>query len=143
MSEGETGSGGEGLKSVERRSSIIRRHTDLDVYQRSFEQAMGLFSLTKQFPVEERYSLTDQVRRSSRSVSANITKAWRKRRYPASFVAKLSDAEAEAAETQTWIQFAAACDYLSGPQAAELIDSYDTIIGMIVTMIRNAEQWKL
>ena len=91
----------------------ITRHTELQVYQRAFEAAMVVFGFTKGFPKEEVYSLTDQVRRSSRSVCANLTEAWRKRRYPAAFVSKLNDAEAEAAETQTWIEFAVRCEYIS------------------------------
>jgi four helix bundle protein len=84
----------------------ITRHTDLDVYQKSFAAAMKIFELSKSFPVEEKYSLTDQVRCSSRSVCANQAEAWRKRIYGAHFASKLNDCEAEAAETQTWIQFA-------------------------------------
>lgn len=108
MSDGEN----EGKREGERKN-VIRRHTDLDVYQRSFLIAMRVFFLSKEFPTEEKYSLTSQCRRSSRSVAANITEAWRKRKYPSAFVAKLSDAEAEAAETQTWIQFAVECGYLN------------------------------
>lgn len=85
---------------------MITRHQDLDVYKKAFEAAMDLFSVSKTFPKEETYSLTDQIRRSSRSVCANLAEAWRKRRYQAAFVAKLSDSEGEAAETQTWIEFA-------------------------------------
>lgn len=84
----------------------ILRHFDLDVYKKAFAAATRIFELSKSFPTEERYSLTDQIRRSSRSVCANLAAAWRKRRYPAHWVSKLSDSEAEAAETQTWIQFA-------------------------------------
>ena len=90
----------------------ITRHTELQVYQRAFELSMTLFRISKAFPVEERYSLTDQMRRSSRSVCANLAEAWRKRRYKAAFVAKLNDSEAEAAETHVWIQFAVECEYL-------------------------------
>ena len=78
---------------------VVKSHTDLRVYQAAFETAMRIFELSKGFPVEERYALTDQIRRSSRSVCANLAEAWRKRRYRAAFVAKLSDCEAEAAET--------------------------------------------
>jgi four helix bundle protein len=85
---------------------------------------MKLFELSRKFPVEERYSLTDQVRRSSRSVSANTAEAWRKRRYPAAFVSKLSDAEGEAAETQTWIQFAVSCGYLEAEVGRSLYSEY-------------------
>src|SRR6056297_1784491 len=90
----------------------IRSHRELDVYKLSFNAAMKLFEISKGFPREEQYSLTDQIRRSSRSVSANITEAFRKRKYIKSFVAKLSDAEAEAAETQTWLDFALKCGYI-------------------------------
>src|SRR4051794_8220680 len=88
-------------------------HRDLKVYQRAFDSAMRIFAETKHFPREETYSLTDQIRRASRSVCANIAEAWRKRRYEAAFVAKLNDAETEAAETQVWLEFATACEYLS------------------------------
>jgi four helix bundle protein len=125
------------------RKQIIRKHTDLDVYQRAFDAAMKIFQLSKRFPAEEKYSLTDQVRRSSRSVCANLAEAWRKRRYPAAFVAKLSDSEAEAAETQTWIQFAVKCDYLNAEEARELYNEYDNIIGMLVNMIANPDKWTL
>jgi four helix bundle protein len=85
---------------------FVQNHTDLEVYQIAFDVAMRVFELSKKFPVEERYSLTDQIRRSSRSVCANLAEAWRKRRYEAAFVAKISDSEAEAAESQAWLQFA-------------------------------------
>ena len=104
---------------------------------------MEIFKMSKSFPVEERYSLTDQIRRSSRSVCANITEAWRKRRYPASFIAKLSDAEGEAAETQTWLQFAVECEYVSRDVARNLYSQYDAILGMLVTMINNPNAWTL
>lgn len=123
------------------RKKKIRKHTDLEVYNLSFEVAMKLFRESKAFPVEERYSLTDQCRRSSRSVSANLAEAWRKRRYPAAFVSKLSDSESEAAETQTWIQFAVECEYLDSDVGRELYTEYDNIIGMIVNMINEPENW--
>lgn len=141
MSEGETERGREA--GAVRTRKAIRRHTELEVFQRSFDAAMDLFWLSKKFPIEERYSLTDQVRRSSRSVAANLTEAWRKRRYPASFVAKLSDAEAEATETQTWIRFAESCEYLPEVEASKLLSDYDAIIGKLVTMIQHPDHWKL
>ncbi len=88
----------------------IKTHEDLVIYQKAFEAAMTIFKLSKQFPSEEKSSLTDQIRRSSRSVTANFAEAWRKRRSKASFIAKLNDCEAEAAETQVWIKFAVKCD---------------------------------
>jgi four helix bundle protein len=121
----------------------INSHFDLDVYKRAFAAAMRIFELSKTFPSEERYSLTDQMRRSSRSVCANTAEAWRKRRYPAHWVSKLSDSEAEAAETQTWIAFAVECGYLKRETATELHNEYDAVIGMLVTMLRHPENWSL
>jgi four helix bundle protein len=139
MKAGEKERGGEGEQKPRRR--VVRRHTDLEVYRRSFSAAMGLFELSRKFPVEERYSLTDQCRRSARSVSANLAEAWRKRRYPAAFVAKLSDAEAEAAETQTWIQFAVSFGYLEAEVGRPLYAEYDEIIAMLVHMVTHPDDW--
>ena len=122
---------------------LVKRHTDLEVYQRSFAAAMRLFRESKGFPKEEMYSLTDQIRRSSRSVSANLAEAWRKRRYEAAFVSKLGDSEAEAAETQTWIQFGVECGYLKRETGRELYLEYDAILGMLVDMITHASTWTL
>ena len=119
----------------------ITRHQQLDVYKKAFDAAMELFRLSKEFPREETYSLTDQVRRSSRSVCANLAEAWRKRRYEAAFIAKLCDSEGEAAETQTWIQFAVSCEYVDRDKAADLYRVYDEIIGMLVSMISKPQQW--
>jgi four helix bundle protein len=121
--------------------TTIKKHTDLEVYQKAFAAAMEIFELSKRFPIEERYSLTDQVRRSSRSVSANLAEAWRKRRYRAHWISKLSDSEAEAAETQTWIQFAVECNYLNRETGVQLYKEYDSILGMLVTMINRPEVW--
>jgi len=121
----------------------IVRHTDLEVYRRAFSAAMQVFKLSKAFPKEERYSLTDQARRASRSVAANISEGWRKRRYAASFVSKLNDAEGEAAETQTWLQFAVECDYLKPEDPRALYAEYDQLIAMLVTMQNQPEVWKL
>ena len=111
------------------------------VDQRAFDAAMQIFQLTKRFPIEERYALTDQVRRSSRSVCANVAEAWRKRRYPAAFVSKLSDADAEATETQVWLDLALACGYLEGETHAELSDRYDHLCAQLVRMMAAPEQW--
>ena len=102
---------------------------------------MRIFELTKHFPPEERYSLTDQVRRSSRSVCANVAEAWRSRRYPAAFVNKLSDADAEAAETQVWLDMALRCGYLDADVHSELADRYDHICAQLVKMMPAPEQW--
>ena len=121
----------------------IRHFRELEVYQLAMESAMRIFELTKRFPPEEKYSLTDQIRRSSRSVCANLAEAWRKRRYPKSFVSKLSDAEAEAAETQVWLEFAKKCGYMAPDLAYELDKTYDHIQGKIVNMLRHPEQWTI
>ena len=107
----------------------------------AFRAAMRVFELSKSFPSEERFSLTDQIRRASRSVCTNIAEAWRKRRYEAAFVSKLNDAEAEAAETQTWLRFAVECGYLSAEVGEELHQTDDHIIGKLVNMIVNPQPW--
>lgn len=104
---------------------------------------MRIFELTRHFPKEETYSLTDQIRRASRSVCANIAEGWRKRRYEGAFVAKLNDAEGEAAETQTWIEFAVACKYLDADTGRELYRTYDNILGKLVNMINDPAPWLL
>jgi four helix bundle protein len=119
----------------------IRKHTDLEVYQRGYAAGMRVFHLSKRFPKEERYSLTDQIRRCSRSVCGNLAEGWRKRRYPQAFVSKLTDCEAEAAETQSWLQFAVGCGYLEREEAAELYKKYDRIIGMLVKMATHVDDW--
>lgn len=119
----------------------ITNHKELRVWQDAMTGAMMVFEVTKGFPAEERYSLTGQIRRSSRSVAASLSEAWRKRKYRGAFVAKLSDAEAEAAETQTWIELALRCRYLQSAQADELGDWYERIIGQIVIMSRDAHKW--
>jgi four helix bundle protein len=119
----------------------ITRHQELDVYKKAFDASMLIFRETKGFPKEETYSLTDQIRRSSRSVCANLAEAWRKRRYEAAFIAKLNDSEGEAAETQTWIEFAIACEYLDQELGRKLYKTYDEVIGMLVTMIARPHQW--
>jgi len=120
---------------------VIQSHRELEVYQMAFDVAMRIFELSKQFPTEERYSLTDQIRKSSRSVCTNIAEAWRKRRYEAAFVSKLNDPEAEAAETQAWLEFAVKCGYLSREIGKELYEIYDRILGKLVTMINNPQPW--
>lgn len=102
---------------------------------------MKIFEHSKRFPKEETYSLTDQVRRSSRSVCANIAQAWRKRRYEGAFVGRLSDSETEAAETQVWIEFTVKCGYLDRDAGASLYSTYDEIVRMLVGMITHPEKW--
>ncbi|MCX6968523.1 MAG: four helix bundle protein [Verrucomicrobia bacterium] len=119
----------------------IRSYRELKVWQRAMDTAMEVYAHTKHFPASELYSLTDQIRRSSRSVAANIAEAWRKRRYPAAFVCKLNDAEGEASETQTHIEFALRCGYISETPAKELDAHYEEILSMLVTMINSPEKW--
>ncbi len=119
----------------------IKTHRDLKVFQLSFEAGMEVFNMTKSFPKEELYSLTDQIRRSSRSVSGNIAEAFRKRKYPKHFVSKLSDSEGEAAETQVWLDYALACNYIDNKTHSALNDKYDHIIGMLVNMSNKPGNW--
>ncbi len=120
---------------------MVRSHGDLEVYQLAFKAAMQIFELTKRFPKEEIYSLTDQIRRSSRSVCTNTSEAWRKRRYEAAFVSKLNDAEAEAGETQAWLEFACECQYMDKATMLALYQTYDQVIGKLVTMENNPAPW--
>jgi four helix bundle protein len=120
---------------------VIRKYKDLKVFQLSFEAGMETFELSKKFPVEERYSLTDQIRRSSRSVSGNIAEAWRKRRYPKSFVAKLTDSEGEAVETQVWLDYALECKYIDPEEYAPLYDKYEHLLAMLTNMSTQPEKW--
>lgn len=119
----------------------ISSYKELRVYQAAMSAAMRIFELTKRFPIEERYSLTDQIRRSSRSVCSNIGEAWRKRRYRAHFISKLSDSEGEAEETRVWLEVSWRCGYVSEDEALDLDQEYDRIIGQLVRMIDRPEQW--
>lgn len=119
----------------------VADYKDLRVYQAAFDAAIQIFELTKAFPTEERYSLTDQVRRSSRSVCSNIAEAWRKRRYEAAFVSKLSDADGEAAETEVHLAFAVRCGYLKPETHAQLTDEYDHICRQLRKMMDEAGSW--
>lgn len=119
----------------------INSYRDLRVYVSAINSTMEIFEMTKNFPSEEKYSLTDQIRRSSRSVCANIGEAWRKRRYRAAFIAKLSDSETEACETQVWLEIAMLCNYINKKQFEKLNTEYENIIGQIVKMIDGADKW--
>ena len=121
----------------------IRTHRELEVYARAFDAAMQVFLLSKRFPKEETYSLTDQIRRSSRSVCANLAEAWRLRRYEAAFASKLTDCEREAAETQTWLEFAVRCEYLSREAGAELYHAYNAVLATLVGIRTHPETWLL
>ena len=119
----------------------IRSHEELDVYRMAFENAMRIFHISRTFPVEERYSLTDQLRRSSRSVCSNLAEAFRKRKYPRAFVAKLSDSESEAAETMVWLDFSLACQYMEESVHKDQKNQYDFIIGKLVNISLQPEKW--
>jgi len=121
----------------------IRSAKDLTVYQKAYELAMEVFSASKDFPTGEKYSLTDQIRRSSRSVCANLREAWSKRRYEAHFVSKLTDADGENAETETWIDFAYDCEYLSKQDHALFSTKCHEVGAMIGSMINNPSSFIL
>jgi four helix bundle protein len=122
---------------------IIKSHRELRVYQKAFDAAMKIFELTKKFPKEEMYSLTDQIRRSSRSVCSNIAEAFRRRKYPKSFSSKLNESESESAETQNWLDFSLSCGYITAKEHDELDKEYDEIIGMLVNMQRSPDKWSI
>jgi four helix bundle protein len=123
--------------------ATIRSYKELNVYQAAMSNAVRIYELSRGFPAEEKYSLTDQIRRSSRSVCANLAEAWRKRRYPKAFVSKLSDAEAEAEETRVWLEFAHRFNYINKPLLLELDDQYDKILGQLVRMATKPNQWTI
>ncbi|MFW0714842.1 four helix bundle protein [Pedobacter sp. N23S346] len=114
---------------------------DLLAYQKGFSLAMNIFVLSKKFPSDERYSLTDQIRRCSRSVCANLAEAYRKRRYPNHFISKLSDADTENGETQTWLEFAFACGYISNDEFEKLNNQAEEVAKLLVYMMNNPERF--
>lgn len=124
-------------KMTERINSV----RDLEVYQIAFDTAMQIFQMTKSFPVDERYSLIDQIRRSARSVCSNLSESWRKRRYKAVFINKLSDASQEAGETQTWLEFALKCGYINKQVFDKLDEKYEHIFAMLITMERKVDSF--
>ena len=113
----------------------------LRVYRLAFDSAMEIFELSRRWPSEEKFSLTDQIRRSSRSVCTNIAEAWRKRRYEAAFISKLSDSDGEAAETEVHLAFALHCGYLLADKHAKLSDHYDHICRQLTNMMDDAPSW--
>lgn len=121
---------------------MLRGYKDLKVYQLAYKLAMDIFNESKSFPKEERYSLTDQIRRSSHSVAANIAEGFRKRRYPNMFVSKMADADSEAAETQVWLDFARDCGYLSQKRHEESIIGYEDVGKMLGSMMATPEKFK-
>jgi four helix bundle protein len=119
----------------------IKHFRDLDVYNRAFKTAMRIYEITKSLPVEERYSLVDQIRRSSRAVCSNVAEGWRKRKYVAVFRNKLTDSMQEASETQCWLEFCLACGYINTDLFRELDEEYEGIIAMLNSMERNANKF--
>jgi four helix bundle protein len=122
---------------------LIKFHWELEVYKLSVQTSMEIYKLSQGFPKEEVYSLTDQIRRSSRSVSSGIAEAWRRRKYEAVFVNKLNESEGEAAETQTWLEFAVKCGYLSRAEGRQLHRACDQLIAMLVVMGNEPSKWVL
>ena len=120
---------------------LTKGFRDLKVYQLAFRLAMEIFYESKKFPVEERYSLTDQIRRSSRSVPGNIGEGYRKKRYPRMFISKMADADGEATETQVWLDFAYECGYLSQARQLELRGGYEEVGRMLGEMIAHPERF--
>ena len=121
--------------------ALVTHFKELRVYKQAFAAASRIYTLSKHWPKEERYSLTDQIRRSSRSICANIAEAWRKRRYPAHFVSKLSDADGEAAETQVWLDFAVSCGYVDPTTRDELRATYNMVISGLVRIMAKPDTW--
>ena len=122
-------------------SERIESFRDLNVYKKAFELQQEVFNLTKRFPKEELYSLTDQIRRSSRSIGANTSEAWQKRRYVAHFVSNLSDAHGEQAETQHWVDTCFACEYISDQVHGQLLEKCKEIGRMLGKMMKEPEKW--
>ena len=119
----------------------INSFRDLIVYQKAYELAMKIFRMTKTFPKEERYSLTDQIRRSSRSVTSNIAEAWAKKIYLKSFVNKLTDSLAEEHETEVWLDYSLACQYINNAEHEKLRKDYSEVRKMLISMINNPEKF--
>ncbi len=124
-----------------RKTKRIRSVRELEVYKLAFETAMEVFEISKNFPKEETYSMTHQVRKASRSVCTNLSEGWRKRRYKAVFINKLSDAGQEAAEAQTWLEFALACKYIDKKTFERLDEKYEHIFAMLFTMEQKADSF--
>jgi four helix bundle protein len=120
---------------------MLRGHRDLKVFQLAYRLAMEIFQLTKHFPREETYSLNDQIRRSSRSVAANLAEGFRKRRYPDMLVYKLTDCDAEATETQVWLDFALDCGYMSKEDHDRLTSGYEEVGKMLAGMMANPKRF--
>ena len=122
-------------------SNLAQSFRDMEVYQESFRLQQEIFTMSRKIPTEERYSLTDQIRRSSRSIGANLAESWAKRRYPAHFLSKLTDADGELQETLHWISSAAACSYLSEGEAQRLTEHAATVGRLLGSTINNYQSF--
>ncbi|MEA1873317.1 MAG: four helix bundle protein [Bacteroidota bacterium] len=120
---------------------LVTSSRELKVYKVAYKAAMEVFLLTKTFPEVEKFDLTSQIRRLSRSVVSNIVEAWRRRRYPKNFVSKLTESETEADETLLWLNMSLDCNYISIEEHARLSDKYDYILSMLVLMIKDKDKW--
>ena len=123
--------------------SKVGSFKDLIVYQKAYKLAMEIFEISKSFPKEEKYSLTDQIRRSSRSVTSNMAEAWAKRRYEKSFVSKLTDSLGEENETEVWLDYSNDCKYIQKETHERLMSEYDEVRKMLISMINHPEKWCL
>ena len=128
---------------MERMKGKYRGYRDLKVYQLSYQLALDIHNITKKFPKEEKYSLTDQIRRSSRSIPVNIAEAWKKRRYEKTFVAKLIDSAGEAGETEVWLDFSKDFGYMGENTYQGFMAKYDEVNRMLFGMINKAEKFTL
>jgi four helix bundle protein len=122
---------------------MVNSFKDLIVYQKAHKLAMDIFELSKKFPKEEKFSLTDQIRRSSRSVSSCIAESWAKRLYRKAFVNKLTDSLGEEFETEDWLAYSRDCMYISNAEYEQMISGYDEVRKMLISMINNPEKWCL
>lgn len=121
--------------------SQINSFRDLIVYQKAYKLAMDIFTISKEFPKEEKYSLTDQIRRSSRSVTSNIAEAWARKRYIKSFVNKLTDSLGEEYETEVWLDYSKDCDYMTAETHDDLLNRYDEVRKMLISILNHPEKW--
>ena len=121
--------------------SQVNSFRDLIVYQKAYKLAMEIFEISKNFPKEEKYSLTDQIRRSSRSVTSNIAEAWARKRYVKAFVNKLIDSLGEEFETEVWLDYSKDCKYITDSIHSDMMNRYDEVRKMLISMINNPEKW--
>jgi four helix bundle protein len=119
----------------------IESYKELIVYQKAYKLAMEIFEISKEFPKEEKYSLTDQIRRSSRSVTSSIGEAWAKRRYEKVFVNKMTDSLSEENETEVWLDYSFDCNYIQKETHQRILNEYEEVRRMLISIINNSEKW--